>query len=137
MTVSKWLADWLKNYEGVGIDTNHIEDGSDQYGLFKAPTRTVSNYIDDTYTVTEWYSLYIRHDSVSEEDREDSDAWLEGLVYWIDDFSFLYEYPALGNGRTVQDVIVTGTPYPIATDSDDTLYQLSLSITYTRERSIL
>lgn len=136
MTIAKALTEWLTLYENVSIDTNHINDGSDQYGLFKAPTRTTKEHLEGSYEITEWYVLYVRQASVSEGDRTDSDEWLENLIYWIDDYRFLYEYPEIDGGRRIQDIFVTGTPYPISTDSDDTLYQLSLAITYTRERSI-
>ena len=39
MTVSQYIVKLLSNYDGLSIDMNHVADGSDQYGLFKSPSR--------------------------------------------------------------------------------------------------
>lgn len=135
-TISSAVAAWLSEYETMTVDTNHITDGSDKYGLFKSPARTTSNYIGGSYDITEYYQFYARQASVSEYDRLDSDEWLEELAYWADDFEFNYEFPTLSGDRTIQRIELTGVPYPMETDSSDTLYQMSLSITYTREREV-
>lgn len=136
MTISAAVASWLAFYESMEVDTNHIEDGSDKYGLFKSPTRTTKEFTDGSYEVTEFYQFYARQASVSEEDRKDSDAWLEDLAYWADDFSFQYEYPELDGGRKITKIALNGIPYPMETGSGDTLFQMSLAVTYTREREV-
>lgn len=136
MTISAAVASWLSFYESMEVDTNHIEDGSDKYGLFKSPTRTTKEFTDGSYEVTEFYQFYARQASVSEEDRKDSDAWLEDLSYWADDFPFNYNYPALDGGRKIDKIELTGTPYPMESGSSDTLFQMSLSVTYIREREV-
>ena len=136
MTISAAVASWLSFYESMEVDTNHIEDGSDEYGLFKSPTRTTKEFTDGSYEVTEFYQFYARQASVSEEDRKDSDAWLEDLAYWADDFSFSYAYPELDGGRRIEKIELTGTPYPMESGSSDTLFQMSLSVTYIREREV-
>ena len=136
MTISAAVASWLSFYESMEVDTNHIEDGSDKYGLFKSPTRTTKEFTDGSYEVTEFYQFYARQASVSEEDRKDSDAWLEDLSYWADDFPFNYNYPALDGGRKIDKIELTGTPYTMESGSSDTLFQMSLSVTYIREREV-
>ena len=134
MTISKYLADWLEDYGTIEIDTNHIPDGADKYGLFKAPTRTTREMNDGSYEITEYFNFFARQSSVTEGDRQDSDQWLEELCYWVDDYPFNYEYPDPGGNRRVTSIAINGTPYPMETDSADTLYQFSITITYTRER---
>ena len=136
MTISKAVASWLSFYESMEIDTNHITDGSDKYGLFKSPSRTTKEHIDGSYEITEFYQFFARQASVSEEDRKDSDEWLEELAYWADDYPFVYEYPELDNGHKISRIELTGAPYPMESGSSDTLFQMSLSVTYSREREV-
>lgn len=134
MTVSAAVASWLEFYENMKIDTNHITDGADKYGLFKSPNRATREFNDGSYEITESYQFFARQASVSEGDRKDTDEWLEDLAYWADDFAFRYAYPALDGKRKIQQITLTGTPYPMETGSADTLFQMSLSVTYVRER---
>jgi hypothetical protein len=53
MTISAYIAKILSEYEGIAIDTNHMETGSDQYGLYKSPGRNRRNFTDGSYEVTE------------------------------------------------------------------------------------
>ena len=134
MTVSKYITDLLKQYEGIEIETNHVSDGSDKYGLFKSPSRNVNNFTDGSYEITEFYQFLARQKTVSSSERKEADEWLEELTYWVDDLVVNYEFPPLGKGRTVTGMSITGCPYPMDAKDRDTIYQMSLSITYIRER---
>lgn len=134
MTISEAISKWLSEYDGIVVDTNHVSDGSDKYGLFKSPQRNIVSHVDSSYEITEYYQLLARLNSLSEDDRKDSDEQLEKLTYWADDYPFVHEYPALDGNRQILNISVTGSPYPLSTDSSDTVYQLSIEITYTRER---
>lgn len=134
MTISETISKWLAEYGEIAIETNHVSDGSDKYGLFKSPQRNIVSHVDYSYEITEYYQLLARLNSLSEDDRKDSDEQLEKLTYWADDYPFIYEYPALDGNRQILNISVTGSPYPLSTNSSDTVYQLSIEITYTRER---
>ena len=134
MTISEAISKWLAEYDGIVVDTNHVSDGSDQYGLFKSPQRNIVSHVDYSYEITEYYQLLARLNSLSEDDRKDSDEQLEKLTYWADDYPFNHEYLVLDGNRQILNISVTGSPYPLSTDSSDTVYQLSIEITYTRER---
>ena len=136
MTISAAIAAWLTKYKAMSVETNHIKDGADKYGLFKSPTRTTKEFNDGDYEITEFYQFFARQAAVSEGDRSDSDAWLEALAYWADDYPLLFEYPELDGGRQITKIELAGIPYPIESGSDETLFQLSLSITYRREREV-
>ena len=133
-TVSKAVIEFLKGFESLEVDTNHLKDGSDMYGLFKSPNRSVNNFINREYTITEYYQFLARQSSNSEYDRKDSDEWLEELTYWADDYQFKYLYPELTNGRCIENIEVTGIPYPMEAGEKEILYQMSLAVTYVRER---
>lgn len=134
MTISEAIVKWLSYYKDIQIETNHIKDGSDKYGLFKSPTRATKNYLDLSYEITEYYQLLARQNSVSEDDRKDSEEFLEDLTYWADDFAYNYEYPELDKNRKILGIEITGTPYPMQTNADDSIYQITIKIIYSRER---
>lgn len=137
MTISEAISKWLGEYAGVTVDTNHVSDGSDKYGLFKSPGRTAIERIDYSYEIIENYQLLARLSSVSEDDRKDSDELLEKLTYWADDYPFIYEYPELDGNRKIEKISITGSPYPMSTEPDDALYQLMIEVKYVREREVL
>ena len=138
MTISKYISDFISNYmKGVSITTNHLEDSPDKYGLFKSPARETKNYTDGSHEITEHYQFFAKQDGVSEADRRDSDEFLEELVYWMDDYANEYEYPSIDGGRTVIDIRITGCPYSMDVENNnEVIYQLTLSITYIREREV-
>ena len=137
MTISSYIVEFLKLYEGIEIETNHIPDGSDKNGLFKSPAREVRSKIDGSKEITEHYQFLARQASVEDTERKESDEWLEDLTYWIDDFPLEYIYPEIDKNRTVTDISVTGIPAPLEYQEDDIVYQISLSITYTRESEVI
>ena len=134
MTISKYIVDFLKVIGHIEIDTNHVKDGSDQYGLFKSPSRNKKEFNNGDYEVTEYYEFLARLDSLSETERKEADEVLEDLTYALDDYKMDYNYPPIDKNRTVTDISVTGCPYPMESKDSGTLYQMSLSITYLRER---
>lgn len=138
MTISKYISDFISNYlDGVSIATNHLEDGPDNYGLFKSPARDIRNYNDGSYEITEHYQFFAKQDGVSEVDRKDSDEFLEELTYYMDDYNYDYEYPPIDGGRRVTDISITGSPYSMDVENNnEVVYQMMLSITYTREREV-
>ena len=134
MTISKYITEFLKKYENISIDTNHIQEGFDRNGLFKSPGRDKIEYADGSCKVTEHFQFFARQVSVSETERKETDEWLEELTYWIDDYGFENEYPEIDGNRTVTDISVTAAPIPFMDEDAGIVYQMSLSITYTRIR---
>ena len=134
MTISAYIVNLLSKYEGIKIDTNHVSEGSDQYGLFKSPSRDIKNFNDSSYQITEYYQFLARQSAVSKSERKEADEWLEDLAYWIDDFPYNYSFPQLDKNREVTGLSITGSPYPMEAGDKDTMYQILLSITYIRER---
>ena len=137
MTISKYISELLKINKGIEVDTERVSEGSDQYGLFKSPARNVREQIDGSYEITEHYQFLARQKANSKEERKEADEWLEELVYWADDFSVYGEFPNIDGNRRVTGLSITGSPYPMENDDRNILYQMSLSITYEREREDL
>lgn len=134
MTISQYISNLLKKYSKIEIETNHVKDGSDKYGLFKSPSRNIKEFTDGSYEITEFYQFEARQNAGSDVERKEADEWLEELAYWADDFGHIYEFPPIDKNRSVTGFSITGNPYPMESDSRDTLYQMALSITYIRER---
>ena len=133
-TISKAVSEWLKGYKGIAIDTEHVADGSDKYGLFRNPNRTITEYTDGSYAVKEYYSLLARQSAVSNEERLEADEFLENPCYWADDYYYSYEYPKIDGNRRITRIEVTGSPTGMFTSSEETTYQVSLAVSYTRDR---
>lgn len=133
-TISAAIVEVFDNL-GFTICTNHLNDGSDRYGIFRSPGRTITEQIDGSYIATEAYQFFGRLDSLSETEREDAEEQMEALVYAVDDYIYNYDYPELTDNRTIQNIEITGCPYPFETTDEDLLYQISLNVTYLRERS--
>lgn len=137
MTISKYIADLLEENKEISVETNHVKDGSDKYGLFKSPARETRENIDGSYEITEHYQFMARQKAVSDAERKEIDEWLEDLAYWADDLGHVYEFPEIDKNRRVTRFSITGSPYPIEADSRESLYDMALSITYVREREVL
>ena len=133
MTISQYITDFLKNYENIEIDTNHVADGSDKYGMFKSPARDVRNNIDESYQITEYFNFFAKQSAIAESERKESDEWLEDFMYWLDDYPFNYVYPKIDGNRRILGIQATGCPTPMFDDENDITYQISMSITYERE----
>ena len=136
MTISAYISNLLKEYEGIEIDMNHVSDGSDQYGLFKSPSRGIKEFNDGSYEITEHYQFLARQKTVSSTERKEADEWLEDLTYWVDDLAVKYEFPSIDKNREIKSISITGSPYPSSYEDRGTVFDMSLSITYIREREV-
>lgn len=138
MTIAKYINDFISSQlDGVVINTNHLGSGADQYGLFKSPSRTLVNYTDGSCEITEHYQFFAKQGGLSEVERKGSDEFLENLTYWVDDYPIYNEYPPIDGDRVVTSIQMTGCPYSSEVDNhNEVVYQISLSITYTRERGM-
>lgn len=133
MTISRYIIDFLKLYNNIKIDTNHIEAGADKNGLFKSPARDLVRDTDGSTIITEYYNFFAFANSMSEEERSEDDEWLENFIYWMDDYSIDYDYPTIDGGRRITNIEVTGCPTPYTDNDNGIMYQISLQITYERE----
>lgn len=133
MTISKYIADFIKKYADIKIDTNHVGEGSDKYGLYRSPSRDITRRVDGSSVITEYFQFYASQNSISETERKEDDEWLEAFVYWVDDYPMLDEYPEIDESRLVTEIKAGGSPTPFRDDDQGILYQIAISITYERE----
>lgn len=133
MTISQYITQFLRKYENITIETNHVADGSDKYGMFKSPARDVTNYNDSSYAITEYFNFFAKQSAIAESERKESDEWLEDFMYWLDDYAVDNDYPEIDGNRRILSITATGCPTAMFDDEDDITYQISMSITYERE----
>ena len=133
MTISKYVAEFIKNYDDIKIDTNHVGEGSDKYGLYRSPSRDIQRRVDGSSVITEYFQFYASQKSISEAERKEDEEWLEAFVYWVDDYPIFNEYPEIDDNRIVSEIKANGSPTPFRDDDQGILYQIAISITYERE----
>lgn len=139
MTVSKAIAKWLESYDmkAVRVETDQVGEGADSLGIFKSPNREIQPYNDSSYQITEYYQLFVVREGQEERDRKDNDEWLERFAYWVDDCQYMGKFPQMDGNRKCVDIELSGTPYMFETKENNTaVYQISLKITYLREREV-
>lgn len=133
MTISKYVAEFIKKYDDIKIDTNHVGEGSDKYGLYRSPSRDIQRRVDGSSVITEYFQFYASQKSISEAERKEDEEWLEAFVYWVDDYPIFNEYPEIDDNRIVSEIKANGSPTPFRDDDQGILYQIAISITYERE----
>lgn len=133
MTISKYVSEFLRLYANIEIDTNHVQDGADKFGLFKSPSREFTRLNDGSAIITEYFQFFAFQTSIGEYERKEDDEWLEAFTYWVDDYPFRSEYPYIDGNRTVIEITATGNPTPFEDNNRGIMYQITLSIKYERE----
>lgn len=139
MTIGKAITKWLEGYDMkvVRVDTDQVGEGADSLGIFKSPNRETDKHNDSSYQITEYFQLFVVRDGQEPREREENDEWLENFAYWVDDCQYAGKFPELDNNRKCIDIELSGTPYMFeAKENNTSLYQISLKISYLREREV-
>ena len=84
-------------------------------------------------TATEHYTLHARLASQNNADRMDNGAFGELLESWVYEQKEARNYPVIESGK-VKKVDITTPFYVGKTETDNSVYQLTLSITYVKEK---
>lgn len=133
MTVSQSIIDWLKKFEEKSVNTDIQPAKVNSYSLVKEPIINKKTFISGRVRATEHYTFMARLDSQMDSTRVENNAWGEELEEWVREKCKKKELPVI-DGATVQSVEVT-TPFYLgkSTDANESIYQLTLSITYEKE----
>ena len=126
------VAEWLREnpYLSAEPTTDALRCGVEAAGLFKAPESVREYYVDGTFSATEHYLFTLRSESLTENDRQESERLLEETVRWIDRQARAGNLPALSGGRTCWAIGVDGTfSMPSETDTDQ-IWEMSLAVGY-------
>ena len=136
MTVSQAIIKWLLSFNSEygnmsGIDTDIIKGTAASYALVKEPVQNKKKDILGNVTYTDHYQLAARLDSQTNSDRIDNVAFLEALTEWILEKDKAKDYPVIEG--TVEKIEVTTPFYLGKTDGDNSIYQLTIAIKYSKK----
>lgn len=140
MTVSQSIIRWLKQfkpeeYSGMkNINTDLQGADACTYVLYKEPIQNVKRYISGRSVHTDHYSIRARLSSQTNSDRIENGAWGELLTDWIEERNKNEDFPVLDKG-VVKSIMVTTPFYMGKTETNDSIYQMTISIKY-EKRSV-
>lgn len=135
MSRTSGVVDWLSTCPFLdkieAIDVNQLSPDLEALGVYKQPTRTVTELIDGSAIINEIYYLLFRQPAQLAQERLSSEEYLEKVEGWIEDQNWVENFPQIGSA--VHDVEVVNTFYMMDRDDDEAVYQLSIAITYERK----
>lgn len=135
MSRTSGVVDWLSACPFLdkieAIDVNQLSPDLEALGVYKQPTRTVTELIDGSAIINEIYYLLFRQPAQLAQERLSSEEYLEKVEGWIEDQNWVENFPQIGSA--VHDVEVVNTFYMMDRDDDEAVYQLSIVITYERK----
>lgn len=138
MTISQSVIKWLEAFEPKefwqmkGISTDIQPAKVKSYSLVKEPIINKKTSISGKVTATEHYTLMARLDSQVDSDRIDNGGWGTALEEWVEEKNKKKELPKL-EGVITRSVAVTTPFYLGKSDAQESVYQLTISITYMKE----
>ena len=129
------MVDWLKACPFLAdleaIDVNQLSPELEALGVYKQPTRTVTELIDGGAIVTEIFYLLFRQPAQLAQERMSSEEYLEKVESWIEEQTWADNLPEIG--ARVYSVETIDTFYMMDREENDAIYQLSMSVTYERK----
>lgn len=139
MTVSEAIINWLKTFDPEEywkmkqIDTEIQSAKVDSYSLVKEPVRNVKTYISGKKIITDHYMLQARLSSQTNTDRIDNNGFGEALEDWVSEQDKFKNFPEIPDAA-VQSISVTTPFYLGKTDTNNSIYQLTVAIKYEKEK---
>ena len=138
MTVLQGIIKWLQTFEPTQscrlgkISTDVLPAKIKDCAVIKEPIINKKMFISGKTHATEHYTLMVRLDSQLDESRIDNNEWGESLEQWIEEQDRNKNYPEIDG--TVQGIKITTPFYMGVGDMKESIYQLTISITYEREK---
>ena len=137
MTVSEAVIKWLKTFDPAErqkmerIDTDIQSAEVESYSLIKEPTQNVKKFLSGKQEITEHYAIMARLTSQTNTDRIENNGFGEALAEWVSEQDRNKNYPDIG--MKAQAISVT-TPFYIGkTETNNSLYQMTIAIKYIKE----
>ena len=138
MTVSEAIIKWLKTFNPEEywkmnqINTDIQSSEIESYSLAKEPVRNVKKFITGREVRTDHYVLVARLASQTNTDRIDNNGFGEALENWISEQNKNHMYPNIPDYQVTN--ISTSSPFYLGkTETDNSLYQLTIAIKYEKE----
>lgn len=130
VTKSEKIKTWLSGCGSLhvqDIDTDRLEDGAHRIGVYKQAQRDVTEFVDGSKVVNEYYYFLLREDAQLEHDRKLSNNLMAALEDWIEKQDRIGNLPDV---EGIESVFIANGYYLIDIENDDSVYQVSIGITY-------
>lgn len=139
MTVSESIIKWLKTFDPEEyqkmkqVDTEIQSANVDSYSLVKEPVRNVKEYVSGKKIITDHYTLQARLSSQTNTERIENNGFGEALEDWVSEQNKNKNFPQIPDAK-VSMISVTTPFYLGATDTNNSIYQLTVAIKYEKEK---
>lgn len=130
VTKSEKIKTWLSGCSFLrvwDIDTDRVEEGAEHIGVYKQAQRDVTEFVDGSKVVNEYYYFLLREDAQLEHDRKLSNNLMAVLEDWIEEQDRIGNLPDV---EGIESVFIANGYYMIDIENDDAVYQISIGITY-------
>jgi hypothetical protein len=135
VTLSESIKIWMKECPGLALcddfDTDRLRAEAESLGIYKQPTNETVDYIDGSTLCTDYFYIVARQEAQEERDRVSNQEFLEQFEQWIAEQNYKSNYP---QGHKIEDISVVNSFYMQETDGEQAVYQISVGVTYRKER---
>lgn len=137
MTVSEAIIKWLKTFKLEDqkkmrhIDTDLLH-GDIDYALIKEPVQNVKTYLSGTKVITGHYMLVARLPASTNTDCMENNGFGDALEQWVEEQTCNRVFPKIPDAK-VQKVEVTTPFFMDKTETNNSIYQMTVGITYVKE----
>lgn len=133
MTNSEKIKTWLKRCDLVvveDVDTDRLEAQVESIGIYKQAQRDVTEFVDGSKVVSEYYYFLTRRNAQLEAERINSQAFLAMIEDWVEEQDRLGNRPSI---KGIEEVFIANGFYMIDSETDEAVYQISIGITYQKK----
>ena len=130
VTNSEKIKTWLKRCDLVvveDVDTDRLEAQVESIGIYKQAQRDVTDFVDGSKVVSEYYYFLTRRNAQLEAERINSQAFLTMVEDWVEEQDRLGNRPSI---KGIEEVFIANGFYMIDSETDEAVYQISIGITY-------
>jgi hypothetical protein len=130
VTNSEKIKTWLKRCDLVvveDVDTDRLEAQVESIGIYKQAQRDVTEFVDGSKVVSEYYYFLTRRNAQLETERINSQAFLAMIEDWVEEQDRIGNLPDV---EGIESVFIANGYYMIDIENDDAVYQISIGITY-------
>ena len=125
----------MKECPGLALcddfDTDRLRAEAESLGIYKQPTNETVDYIDGSTLCTDYFYIVARQEAQEARDRVSNQEFLEQFEQWIAEQNYKSNYP---QGHNIEEISVANSFYMQETDGEQAVYQISVGVTYRKER---
>ena len=135
MTNGELIKEWLCTcnlIEIIDIDTDRLEAQAESMGIYKQATRDVIEYVDGSKLISEYYYFLTRQSAQLESERIGAQEFLSQIEAWVEESEYNEIYPKIPG---IERVFIANGFYMTDAETDESVYQISIGITYQKERN--